>query len=576
MSEKLNEIEPFGSASISKTGSMDLRSLFTSEEMLSTGISAMLLGHDPDNADRGEAFSVGAKGTHKGHGITVGRTRGGKGVSSIVPALLTYAGSMVVIDPKGENAWITAQRRRDMGQRVVILDPWNEVNKRYGSKVGVTEEITKFNPLAAIDPDDSDFADDITALAEAFILQTGNDPHWPDSARELTGGLIAAKVQQNPGMASMREVRKLLRAPLKELTAAVESVMDEYPDSVAASKLAAVVEKDEEGKSVSTREMGSIRSTARTQTGFLDSARLLESMETEDNAFDLRDLATGKVTLYLVLPVDRLKSHGRWLRMILTLAIRAISKADEIPAVPVLFILDELGTISPGSGLSMIEQSYGLMAGLGIRIWAFLQDLPQLQRDYPNSWETFISNSSVIQLLNVADNTTARYFSEYLGNGTINAKTGSFTFKQVRWKPGEWERLVQNLGATYKAKGLNRQPIPGRGGDISYVDKSPEFEAIKDLKAMGRTEDGNMVWEPDTQLMSRPVMFPWEIVDADETKSIIIMPGVKNCQLQRFVYFSDPFLSKLARPNPTKPVYQAPQAAQSAPPPPPPPPPPRV
>jgi type IV secretion system protein VirD4 len=35
---------------------------------------------------------------------------------------------VLVIDPKGENALITAKRRQEMGQDVHIVDPWGIVN----------------------------------------------------------------------------------------------------------------------------------------------------------------------------------------------------------------------------------------------------------------------------------------------------------------------------------------------------------------------------------------------------------------------------------------------------------------
>ena len=291
------------------------------------GVTAMPLGHNVGDPSKGFIYAVGPRGMSKGHALTFGRTRGGKGVSAIIPALLTYKGSMVVIDPKGENAWVTAERRRQMGHRVVILDPWGEVDRHYASKAGVTEQVTKFNPLSALDPHSDNFADDVAAIAEAFILQTGNDPHWPDSARELVGGLIAAEVQRNPGKASMRAVRRLITAPIDVLREAVEHIVATYPDSVAANKLAAFVEKDE-GQAVSNdKEVSSIRSTARTQTAFLDSRALVDSMDSDDPPFNLSELATGKITLYLVLPVTRLRSHGRWLRTILTLAISADRRA---------------------------------------------------------------------------------------------------------------------------------------------------------------------------------------------------------------------------------------------------------
>ena len=64
----------------------------------------------------------------KRHCLSVAPTRSGKGVSLIIPNLLQYRGSSIVIDPKGENAWITAPARRAMGQKVFILDPWGAVN----------------------------------------------------------------------------------------------------------------------------------------------------------------------------------------------------------------------------------------------------------------------------------------------------------------------------------------------------------------------------------------------------------------------------------------------------------------
>ncbi len=53
------------------------------------------------------------------HTLIVARTRAGKGTRVIVPTLLRYGGSMLVIDPKGENAAITARTRRSqLGQTV--------------------------------------------------------------------------------------------------------------------------------------------------------------------------------------------------------------------------------------------------------------------------------------------------------------------------------------------------------------------------------------------------------------------------------------------------------------------------
>ena len=251
----------------------------------------------------------------------------------------------------------------------MILDPWGEVNRRYGSKVSppVVEQTTRFNPLSFINPASEDFADDVGAIADALVIPGGgNDSHWTDSARELIAGLVAAQVQLHPGTATLGSVRQAITASDEALSVLVAQIVSQDPESLAARKLRRFANAKD------NKEVASIRSTAETQTAILDSRRLTEAMVSEPQPFNLDELAVGRrVTLYLVLPLDRLQSHGRWLRLILTMAIRAIARQDTPPSLPVLFLLDEMGTVG---SLKMIEQAYGLMSGVGIRIWAFLQD----------------------------------------------------------------------------------------------------------------------------------------------------------------------------------------------------------
>ena len=90
-----------------------------------------------------------------GHLLTIAPTRSGKGVGSIVPNLLMADRSVFVIDPKGENAKITARQRRAFGP-VFILDPF-EVSGQAGAA---------FNPLALMSAESLDLAEDAATLAE--------------------------------------------------------------------------------------------------------------------------------------------------------------------------------------------------------------------------------------------------------------------------------------------------------------------------------------------------------------------------------------------------------------------------
>ena len=346
------------------------------------------------------------------HFFSVASTRSGKGVSLIIPNLLQYRGSCIVIDPKGENAWITAQYRRDeLGQKVHILDPWGEVNRRYGDLAGQKETISRFNPLSILDPESPHYAEDIAYLADAIIINQGKEPHWDDSARELVAGLIAFTVEQhaqdeNAPPPSLPLLRLLLTQPAEKISGLAETAQALGAESVAARKLGRFA--------TYSREVGSIVSTALTQTAIFDSRTLEESLSHSDFSFD--DLVTGRATIYLVLPVDKLQTYGRWLRLMVSIGIRTVARNVRPLDLPVLFMLDEFGTIGR---LSAVAQAYGLMAGLQMCIWAFVQDLVQLRRDYPDDWETFIGNSEGVSFFNIMDQFTCEYLSRMLGTETV-------------------------------------------------------------------------------------------------------------------------------------------------------------
>ena len=352
--------------------------------------------------------------SRQGHGLCFAPNGTGKGTSVIVPALLTYGGSVFVIDPKGENAWITAPRRRDMGHRVVILDPWDETN-RYGGQPGA-ERRTKFNPLAFIDYTSRSFADDVQVVAEALIVQEmgENNPHWPKSAQAFVAGLIALVKEAYGKRATLRRVHDLATGSLERVFKLADAVGAKLPDSYAVRLLSRFTSGTEEVKGVIA--------TALTQLQFLNSPDLLDAMENDDIPFTLDELPSRPTTVYVVIPPDRLATHARWLRIVLSLAIKAVTRAERKPETPILMIVDEMGTIGP---LRTLETGYGLLRGYGIRFFGFLQSLPQLQGDYPKTWRNFMANCAVLQVLGVADMDTANEISHLLGSTSVPNPTST-------------------------------------------------------------------------------------------------------------------------------------------------------
>ena len=92
------------------------------------------------------------------HLLTIAPTRSGKGVGAIIPNLLLADRSVLCVDPKGENARVTARRRETLGP-VHVLDPFGIAGRPSGT----------FNPLDVLDPDSLDLAEDAASLAEALV-----------------------------------------------------------------------------------------------------------------------------------------------------------------------------------------------------------------------------------------------------------------------------------------------------------------------------------------------------------------------------------------------------------------------
>lgn len=396
--------------------------------------------------------------------ITIAPNRSGKGTSVIIPNLLTCTMGMVVTDPKGENAWITARRRLQLGQKLAIIDPFNWVNEKFGkdprsAAAGLTPlPITKFNPLAHLKPDGARFADDVDQLADAIIHFTGtSDSHWSDSAKQLVSGLIAYYARRLGPNATLSLVRDSLTLNLDDLGDTLGGMVVEFPDSFVSRRLQRFTGMED------SRELASIVSTAVTQTAFLDNDSIRNSTGAHD--FDEAAFINGKATVYLVLPADMLKTHNRWLRLILSSLIARLVQRQDISG-KVVFMLDEFGTIGH---LQAIEDSFGLFPGYGMHSWIFPQDLSQLQRDYPNGWQNFIANAEVLQAFNIKSAETAEYLSNIVGRETV--VTPVETQKPdhpttYTGKPVFYPQELMNMAAPYQL--VFHRGYPVRGARLDY------------------------------------------------------------------------------------------------------------
>ncbi|WP_424991333.1 type IV secretory system conjugative DNA transfer family protein [Fluviibacterium sp. S390] len=346
------------------------------------------------------------------HLLTVAPTRAGKGVSAIIPNLLTYEGSVLVIDPKGENALITGAERARMGQTVMLVDPWDLAAGQ------MDLEAAHFNPLDWLDAGDPNLAENTMLLADALVVPSGGDSRfWDEEAKGLIFGLLLYLVTDDREKRTrhLGRLRDLLTLPAGPSEDPDDFTMIDLMFRMQGSDHALVRSSGNRFFQKEDRERSSVLSSAQAQTHFLDSPRIRESLSTSDFRFE--DLKTTPLTVYLILPADRLNAFGRWLRLLIQQAITVNARnIEQKPEKPVLFMLDEMPALGH---LSMVEQAYGLMAGFGIQLWGIVQDLSQLERIYGKSWQTFIGNSGVLQYFGSRDRMTAEYFSKLCGVTTV-------------------------------------------------------------------------------------------------------------------------------------------------------------
>lgn len=339
------------------------------------------------------------------HLITVAPNRSWKGVSHIIPNLLTYEGSVMVIDPKGENALITALARQKMGQKVILIDPWGIA----APKIGI--EAARFNPLDWLQPGDVDMAENAMILTDALVRPATQktDPFFREEAKAFVQGLLmhVAVAEEFDGRRNLGTVRDLMLLSGPDMMALFES-MAGSPHSLVASTGARCLQKDE-------KLLSNVLASAQAETHILDSQRLRECLSASDFRFE--DLKSTAMSIFIIIPADRLQTFSPFLRLTVQQAITVTARnIEDKPENPVLFILDEMAALGH---LPIVHQAYGLMAGFGMQLWGIVQDLNQLQNIYGDAYETFIANSGAVCYFGSPDKRSAEYFSALCGVTTV-------------------------------------------------------------------------------------------------------------------------------------------------------------
>ncbi|WP_116344541.1 type IV secretory system conjugative DNA transfer family protein [Blastopirellula marina] len=362
------------------------------------------------------------------HSLLIAGSRSGKGRAATIPLALSLPAStsMVLVDPKGEHARITARWRADgLGQEVSLLDP-------FGCSGEKTRRFCRvFNPLQILlRSGRRTLVPNAKLIADAIIVPgETKDPHWDNTAKQILAALCVHVVthQNYAGMRDLVTVWKL----------ASELATPDPDDPHRYWLEREMTESDAAGGMVRSAalnfyartggEFSSVLSNLNKHLEWIAIECIQETLR--GDSIDLRDLKRSSLALYVSLPAMRMADLSGWLRLVVQLAIAAHEEEPHQTGHSTVLILEEFFALG---GMRCLETAIGQIAGFGARMYVVLQDLNQLRANFPKNFETFIANAGLLQVFGGADQTTLEYCSKLLGQSlAITRSTNMPTFEQA-------------------------------------------------------------------------------------------------------------------------------------------------
>lgn len=334
------------------------------------------------------------------HLLTVAPTRTGKSTMQIIPALLNYKGSAVVMDPKGEICRHTARWRAENVGPVHVINPFG---------VADLPPSSAFNPLDAVTDSES-----ALELAETLYPRT-HDERQQFFENEAVAILTAA-LEFTARFA--REPHRNL-GTIRDTVLAQDHKLDGLMNAMADKSMPASIRNPALNFQTKTRETGKPRvlDSLNTHLRIWDSGGLRRTTARSD--FRFQDLKDQPTTVFLVLPFEKIGAYSTFVRMLFATALDAMLAGYRKPAIPVLFVLDEFLTLDRDDRFVSALRTH---AGAGVRLWFFLQDLPTLEQKYPTTWKSFLQ-AEVKTFFGTDDPYTADLISRYLGDTTVAYET---------------------------------------------------------------------------------------------------------------------------------------------------------
>ena len=347
------------------------------------------------------------------HVLLEAPTRAGKGVGVVIPNLLTWPDSVVVLDVKRENWGASAGYRARAGQAVHLFDPLDAEGRT-----------ARYNPLAHIRrTDDIEVVNELQKIAGMlFPAPERSDPFWAEAARAAFVG-VGALVASNPGLPfTIGEIYRRLTTgdPKSDLPAALQEAR-----RVGQRLSQACVSAIQDFTSASDNTFSGIKQTITARLNLW--LNPMVDTATSESDFDLREVRRRRMSIYLGVSPDNndriAPIYSLFLQQLVDLNTRDLPEGAT--NVPVLVLLDEFARLGKAS---VIASGFSYVAGYGLRLVPVIQSRSQLRAIYgPDVTDEIIANCGLEVVFTPKELKVANELSERLGFFTMNVKSRSRT-----------------------------------------------------------------------------------------------------------------------------------------------------
>ena len=335
------------------------------------------------------------------HVLCFAPTRSGKGVGLVIPTLLTWPGSVIVHDIKGENWTLTAGWRSQFG-RVLLFDPTNPDSSPY-------------NPLLEVRRGDTEVRD-VQNVADILVDPEGaleRRNHWEKTSHSLLVGAILHVLYAEPDK-TLAGVANFLSDPKHPIETTLRAMMTtphlgDRPHPVVASAARELLNKSE-------NERSGVLSTAMSFLGlYRDPVVAKVTSRCDWRIADLVD-DDRPATLYFVVPPSDISRTKPLIRLILNQIGRRLTEEFNAKSRRhrVLLMLDEFPALGR---LDFFELALAFMAGYGLKSFLIAQSLNQIEKAYGAN-NAILDNCHVRVAFATNDERTARRVSDALGTAT--------------------------------------------------------------------------------------------------------------------------------------------------------------